>query len=678
MEHTFLTIHNLHPDANILYASDSIFEILGYSPQEVSGRSAFEYFHPEEIPYARSIHSRGVLLDKAAVLHYARLRSRDGRWVSTECVFSIVHDVLFACISIYRCDMKSERRALAAPQVRRLFSRSPRDPRYHMLEHLSSKFRLPPVEREPRAALILNRFTRTLTVMFATDSIASILGVPADQVQHKSFYECIRESCLDDAVRCLESAKANDSIAYLRFWSRDPRRPEDFEDEESNIDGESTLDATNLDGVARSEEPPYYSNQHTNSPSPDQNRSDRDSLAPNRQQRAESHRSSDSEGGGVKLDGAMDLDSRSNSSSYRRPGANAGAGPSVKAEPDTEMQDGFLSVEDTTSGESRTTSSNALGSNSRNSQAGGYETPPTPPSPQLVGTNTPRASRERSERSRPAPQLAPSVELEAVVSCTSDGLVVIIRRARPQIPDAHNPNIPSTNDRGVFAAPWAQQPFQAQYSHETFHNFQSPLAPQHMPLRSGVQAAGGPPMDQLMQSIRDVAVFAWALCGINGNIASYSHGQPSGEAQPPDGLPIWDPEGAETSYEGPWNQAAERWAREAQRQQPSFYQQDSISTDFSMEGTADYSSHGTGYQNHTTNGHGNSWLPQPSAYQQNQNAFAYNNHQSHGAQPNYSDNSSQQHPDHWNNGQHNGQHWPGNGQAPSSAEETRDHIHRWY
>lgn len=99
---------DLHPDANILYASDSIFEILGYSPQEVSGRSAFEYFHPEEIPYARSIHSRGVLLDKAAVLHYARLRSRDGRWVSTECVFSIVHDVLFACISIYRCDIKSE------------------------------------------------------------------------------------------------------------------------------------------------------------------------------------------------------------------------------------------------------------------------------------------------------------------------------------------------------------------------------------------------------------------------------------------------------------------------------------------------------------------------------------------------------------------------------------------
>ncbi|KAG8676063.1 hypothetical protein FPOAC2_02144 [Fusarium poae] len=666
MEHTFLTIHNLHPDANILYASDSIFEILGYSPQEVLGRSAFEYFHPEEIPYARSVHSRGVLLDKAAVLHYARLRSRDGRWVSSECVFSIVHDILFACISIYRCDAKSERRALAAPQVRRLFSRSPRDPRYHMLEHLSPKFRLPPVEREPRAALILNRFTRTLTVMFATEAIASILGVPASQVQHKSFYECIRESCLDDAVRCLESAKANDSIAYLRFWSRDPRRPEDFEDEESNADGESTIDAGNGDGIVGSEDPShYFRNNHTSSPSPGAARPGEGSMAPNRQRRGDSRRSSDSEGGGVKLDGAMDLDSRSNSASNSA--SNHGPARSIKAEPDVEMQDGVFSAGET-SGESRTTSSNALGSASHNSQAGGYQTPPTPPSPQPVGGNTPRASRERS---RPAPQLAPSVELEAVVSCTSDGLVVIIRRARPQIPDAHNPQIPSTNDRGVFAAPWAQQPFQAQYSHETFHNFQAPLAPQHMPLRSGIQANGGPPMDQLMQSIRDVAVFAWALCGINGNIASYGHGQPSGEAQPPDGLPIWDPTGAETSYEGPYNQAAQRWAREAQRHQHSLHPQDSVSTDFSMEGSADHSSYGTGYQNHASNGYGNSWISQPSAYQQNQNAFEHNGHQDYGGQTGYNTDSSHR--------QLDGQHWSGNPREPTtSAEETPDHTYRWY
>ncbi|KAF5025193.1 hypothetical protein F66182_2769 [Fusarium sp. NRRL 66182] len=661
MEHTFMTIHN----ANILYASDSIFEILGYAPQDVLGRSSFDFFHPEEVPFARSVHSRGVLLDKAAVLHYARLRSRDGQWVSCECCFTIVHDVLVACISIYRRDAKSERRAVEAPQVRRLFSRSPRDPRYHMLQHLSPKFKLPPVEREPRAALILNRFTRTLTVMFATDAIAEILGVPAEQVQHKSFYECIRESSLDDAFRCLESAKANDSIAYLRFWSRDPRRPEDFEDEESNVDEESTIheadgvevDGVQLNGVDRVGQDAHRPrNGNGGSPSRHQNGSGSGPSAPLERRRGESRRSSDSEGGGVKLDSSMDVDSN------QRPG------PSVKVESDVEMQDGITSTGET-SGDSRTASSNAANSAE---QVDGYQTPPTPPPPRQAEGNTPRSQRAQS---RPARRLAPSVELEAVVSCTSDGLVVILRRARPQIPNMQPPNIPSTFDNGVFAAPWAQQPVHPRYPPEVLHEFQAPLVPQQMPLRSDAQAVGGPPMDHLMQSIRDVAVFAWALCGINGNLANYSHGQPQGESQPPDGLPVWDPTAEQSSYEGPENQAAQRWSREAQesqRQQPSFAQENSSSSDSSMGGTV-YNSNGMGYQRDPANDYGNPWYSQPSASQQNQAAFA-NNHR-HRNSVNYMD-STMFPPQHeWDDAQH----WPRNPQAPSSsAEDPPNFTYRWY
>lgn len=521
-----------------------------------------------------------------------------------------------------------------------------------MLQHLSPKFRLPPVEREPRAALILNRFTRTLTIMFATDAVTSILGVPADQVQHKSFYECIRETCLDDALKCIESAKANDSIAYLRFWSRDPRRPEDFEEEDSNVDEESTIDG--VVGRNGSEGLRYFRNGTANSPYPDQNGSGSGLMAPSQQRCAESRRSSDSEGGGVKLDGAMDLDSNSNS-------LRGSAGPSIKVEPDVDMQDGINSNE--TSGESRTTSSNTLGSSSRATR---YQTPLTPQSPPSPEDNVSQARRSRNHQAR---QLAPSVELEAVVSCTSDGLVVILRRARPQIPSVEPPQTPSTFDHGVFAAPWAQQPVYPRYHHEAVHNFQAPYAPHHMPLRSGIQAAGGPPMDQLMQSIRDVAVFAWALVGINGNIASYGHGQPSGEAQPPDGLPIWDPEAGDASYEGPYNQAAQRWAQEAQRQQPSFHQQDSVSTEFSMEGTADYTTTGLGYQNHTANGCGNPWYSQPSAHQRNQEAFAQNSRQHHQDPSNMAASSVNLHPSQLGDGQH----WLGNPQVPTTSAE--DHPH---
>jgi hypothetical protein len=65
-----------------------------------------------------------------------------------------------------------------------------------------------------------------------------------------------------------------------------------------------------------------------------------------------------------------------------------------------------------------------------------------------------------------------------------------------------------------------------------------------------------------MNSIREVAVFAWSLAGINGNIASYGRGIPKGEAQPPGGLPIWDPYAQPSpAYSPPENQAMEKWMR---------------------------------------------------------------------------------------------------------------------
>lgn len=96
-----------------MFVSDSITEILGYRPHEVQGKSCFDFFHPEEVPFARWIHNRGVMLDKAAVLHYARIASREGGWINCECVFTVVHDVMVACTSIYRHGQKSESESLA-------------------------------------------------------------------------------------------------------------------------------------------------------------------------------------------------------------------------------------------------------------------------------------------------------------------------------------------------------------------------------------------------------------------------------------------------------------------------------------------------------------------------------------------------------------------------------------
>lgn len=321
-------------------------------------------------------------------------------------------------------------RAIEAPQIRRIFSCSPRDPRYHMLEHLSPKFKMPPMEREPRAALILNRFTRNLTVMFATTSIATVLGLRPHEIKNKGFYRCIQENCLSEAIECLESAKANDSIAYLRFFFQDPREDDELADDMININN------NNNDGSIQAEDEDM----------PD--------------------------AGG--------------------PAANTDMTGSNTINIKLEDEDAHVSL------------------------------PAVPLASQAAPSGSSSGTSSR----------LPSIELEAVVSCTSDGLVVILRKARPPIPPAHPPLVAFDYGDGLFAAPWGQQPIRPHFPHESLYTFRPPLLPQYMPLRENVKDAGGPPLDVLMGSIRDVAVFAWGVVGINPTMAAYGRGLPAGEARP--------------------------------------------------------------------------------------------------------------------------------------------------
>lgn len=58
-----------------------------------------------------------------------------------------------------------------------------------------------------------------------------------------------------------------------------------------------------------------------------------------------------------------------------------------------------------------------------------------------------------------------------------------------------------------------------------------------------------------MDSIRDDAVFAWGLVGINENLANFGHGLP-GRGSQPHGLPAWDPNARPTAFGTPEGQAS--------------------------------------------------------------------------------------------------------------------------
>ena len=373
-------------------------------------------------------------------------------------------------------------RAIEAPVIRQLFSSSPRDPRYHMLSYISQKFTQdqPTHVNEPRAALFLNRFSRTLAIMYATNGLADLLGIHASQLIGKSFYFCIQENCLREAVKCLESAKANDSIAYLRFWFRDPTQ-------DNNIDPER--DEPMNDG-------------HTSADSDDD--------------------------GGVHLSELMEQDGTEEA-------VHSGSSNSMRSSAEPPR----TNVSSSTQSNSRSPSGNStdLDGNANDAlfdQPAGFQS-----STSSISTPDEAQSQRSSDQSQ--------IELEAVVSCTSDGLVVVLRAARPLVPQVSltsSAPVKHPYANGFFASPWASSPIipdTQSRSGSVPGSVQPARFPVHPPAaQANTPAMMGPANEDFMNSIRETVVFAWSLIGINGSLVKHSRGTPSGESQPPNGLPVWE------------------------------------------------------------------------------------------------------------------------------------------
>jgi len=253
-------------------------------------------------------------------------------------------------------------------------------------------------------------------------------------------------------VGCLESAKANDSIAYLRFWYRDPLQ-----------DAPRTRD-TSMPDISSDDE--------------------------------------DNDEGGVRI--------RSLSPETQ----------STKQMESLESKLNFPAERNALDLGREADKSRSSSGNSADLDEAGDDVFDQP------------AERSSSSSMTPVEDYGGPVEVEAVISCTSDGLVVVLRRARPLMPDALGGATPHFAN-GLFASPWAANPILPPDAREF-----NQLRP------SGSPGAQAEPAD-FLSAIRDVAVFAWSLTGINGDLAKYAKGTPIGEALPPAGLPVWDPDSSD-------------------------------------------------------------------------------------------------------------------------------------
>ena len=326
--------------------------------------------------------------------------------------------------------------------------------------------------------------------MYATNGLAELLGISADDLNGKSFYYCIQENCLQEAVRCLESAKANDSIAYLRFWFRDPCQ-------DNQADHDETM---------------------SDAPSSDYDEDDE---------------------GVVHLDGHMDTDGSKNAITSASESSSRFGG-SLQNTADQHGNENPLDPN------SRSSSGNSTDLNGEATDAL-FNQPATARSSQSSLPLSIESQSRRNSRQHNFQRIPSWIELEAVVSCTSDGLVVVLRAACPLFPHALQRAVQPAYANGLFASPWATQPIVPDAQQRSQHTNTGSDRPSMAPMQpSAVQAhaavMNGSQSEDFMRTIREVAVFAWSLTGINGSLAQYGRGTPTGESQPPGGMRVWDPD----------------------------------------------------------------------------------------------------------------------------------------
>ncbi|MBI4499250.1 MAG: PAS domain S-box protein [Chloroflexi bacterium] len=79
------------PDGTYLYASPSSFSLVGYAPEELVGRSAYDFFHPEDLAAIQQSHETILALPDTYTVAY-RIRRKDGRYIWLETTSRTIRD----------------------------------------------------------------------------------------------------------------------------------------------------------------------------------------------------------------------------------------------------------------------------------------------------------------------------------------------------------------------------------------------------------------------------------------------------------------------------------------------------------------------------------------------------------------------------------------------------------
>jgi PAS domain S-box-containing protein len=110
IEHSYSVISVMDPDGTMSFVSPNVKAVFGYEPEELLGRSAFDFTHPDDLPGVLKEIAGGVdQPGKVAFLEY-RWRHKDGSWRVCEAVGkNLLHDPAVRGAVVHSRDVTMQR-----------------------------------------------------------------------------------------------------------------------------------------------------------------------------------------------------------------------------------------------------------------------------------------------------------------------------------------------------------------------------------------------------------------------------------------------------------------------------------------------------------------------------------------------------------------------------------------
>ncbi|KAK9753051.1 hypothetical protein K7432_017995 [Basidiobolus ranarum] len=100
MEKNFIAIYDLSPQRKILYLSDSVYEVLGYWPDELIGKSGLAFIPEEEVSGANTFILYQEINDSITTLFYSHCHTKDNKVIPIEAAASCCYNMITAVIGV--------------------------------------------------------------------------------------------------------------------------------------------------------------------------------------------------------------------------------------------------------------------------------------------------------------------------------------------------------------------------------------------------------------------------------------------------------------------------------------------------------------------------------------------------------------------------------------------------